>query len=395
MKQSIRNISPSDPLKVAIAIEMHYPFPWHRDLCQGIMRYGEEHGWTCVIDPYLLSLQQSEESDYNGVIGRLNQEVYQALEGNDLPAVNVMGSNFIEYLEHVPSLKLDMGDMMRKAVEHLIVSGYKRLGFVGVSRLQGNDKKHDFLTELLSAHGFPPVASLSVPDDFENKRETTLEVGTKLTQWLGELEKPVGLLVQDPVVSTLLIPLCKQMGLRVPKDVGIVGLFADEAMSLASSPTLSYVHNDCFEHGYEAAALLDELMAGKDVRPKHRLFTPDRVVVRESSDVFLCDDPLVSEAVRFIATRVRSNTSVDEVAGHLDVSRRKLERRFSDALGRTIQTEIKRLRIDHIKRLLLETEKPLSDIAMEFGFSSTSYFAKYFKGELGVTPSVYRKRHGE
>lgn len=392
MKQDAVGSKLSKPLKVAIAIEMHFPYPWHLDMSQGMMQYGEEHGWTCVIDPYLLSLSDSKASDFDGVIGRINKDIGQALEGHDLPAVNVMGSTFVKYLEHVPSLKQDIAEAMRIMAEHLVVSGYRRLGYIGIKRLTGHEQKLAFLTQLLSAHELPPAEGILLTDDFDNERKTTLEVRAQLKGWLTAVEKPIGLLVQDSTIPSLLIPLCKELGLRVPEDVGIVGMNTAEAISLASSPTLSYVSSDYFKHGYQAAAMLDKLMAGQQVNPKHRLFKPDRVVVRESSDVFLCDDPVVSDAVRFLAGHVRQNPSVEEVAGHLSVSRRTLERRFSEALGRTIQTEMKRLRIDSIKRLLLETEKPLSDIAMDFGFSSTSYFAKYFKGELGLTPSAYRKQ---
>ena len=383
------------PLKVAIAIEMHYNLPWHLDMCQGIMRYGEEHGWSCIIDPYLLSLQAGKASEFDGVIGRLNKEIYRALEGLDLPAVNVMGSNFVEYLEHVQSLRMDMAGMMRIAVEHLIACGYRRFGYLGQSRLPSNEKKLDFLAEMLSAHGFEPLSSIMLPDDFEIKRESTLEVVAQLTRWLERLETPVGLLVQEPTVPSLLMPLCKQMGLQVPKDVGVVGLSSNDATSSACSPTLSYVRSDWLEHGYQAAALLEKLMAGEKMHPKHQLFAPAQVVVRESSDVFLCDDPLVSDAVRFIAAHVRQNPSIAEVADHLCVSRRTLERRFPETLGRTIQAEIKRLRIEHIRRLLQETERSMSDIARDFGFSSASYFTKYWKTELGMTPSEYRKRYGD
>lgn len=392
MKQDAASSKGSKQLKVAVAIEMHFPYPWHLDMCQGIMQYGEDHDWTCVIDPYLLSLSDSTAPDFDGVIGRINHDIAQALEGHDLPAVNVLGSNFVTYQEHVPSLKLDIADGMRKMVEHLAVSGYRRIGYIGVERLSGHEKKLAVLAEMLSAHNLPPAEGLLLTDDFENKRETTLEVRAQLKRWLIGLDKPVGLLVQDSTIPSLLIPLCKEMGLRVPEDVGVVGFNTDEVISLALSPTLSYITSDYFQHGYQAAAILDKLMAGQEIHPKHRLFAPGRVVVRESSDVFISDDPLVSDAVRFIAGHVRQNPAIEEVAGHLGVSRRKLERHFSESLGRTIQTEIKRLRIEYIKRLLLETERSLSDIAMDFGFSSTSYFAKYFKGELGMTPSAYRKQ---
>ncbi|MFK7788936.1 MAG: hypothetical protein AB8C95_05495, partial [Phycisphaeraceae bacterium] len=79
------NQSPeSKPIKVAIAIEMHYPYPWHLDMCQGIMQYCEEHDWTCVIDPYLLSLSADKATDFSGVIGRINNDIGQALDGHNV-----------------------------------------------------------------------------------------------------------------------------------------------------------------------------------------------------------------------------------------------------------------------------------------------------------------------
>lgn len=393
MKTDANDTSQSKPFKVAITIEMHYPFPWHTEMSQGIMQYGEEQGWTCTIDPYLLSLSEDNVPDFDGVIGRINKEIGQALEYHDLPAVNVMGSNFVSYSDHIPSLKFDLADGMRKIVDHLIISGYRRFGYIGVERLAGHEKKLAFLAEILTAHALPPAEGLLLADDFDIKRETTLQVRSQLHLWLSTLKKPIGLLVQDATIPALLIPLCKEIGLRVPEDIGIVGMNTDESMSLTSSPTLSYISNDYFQHGYQAAALLGELMAGKKVHPKHRLFKPDRVVVRESSDVFLCSDPLVSDAVRFIAGHLRQNPGVEEVAEHLGVSRRKLERHFSESLGTTVQHEIKRLRIDLIKNVILETERSLSNIAIDFGFSSTSYFAKYVKDEIGMTPSAYRKQY--
>lgn len=44
-------------------------------------------------------------------------------------------------------------------------------------------------------------------------------------------------------------------------------------------------------------------------------------------------------------------------------------------------------------RLLNDPSKPLSDIAFEMNFSSNSFFTRYTKKHLGVTPSEFRKRH--
>ena len=136
-------------------------------------------------------------------------------------------------------------------------------------------------------------------------------------------------------------------------------------------------------------------MEAKPADPLHRLIAPKRLVVRESTDAFLCEDPMVSAAVRFISHNIRRTLSVQAVAGHLGVSRHTLKRRFDLVLQRPIHSEIKRLRIDYIKRLLLETDLLMTDIPLSCGFGSTSSFAKYFRSETGVSPGEYRRPRSE
>ena len=42
---------------------------------------------------------------------------------------------------------------------------------------------------------------------------------------------------------------------------------------------------------------------------------------------------------------------------------------------------------------LMETELSIMEIAMMFGYENCSKFAAAFRGELGTSPSDYRKRH--
>lgn len=385
----------SDPAerKVAIAIETFFPFPWHLEVTQGIMTYGEQHGWNCTIDPYLILQQRNKGPVFDGVIGRLSSQLISIVENTQLPAVNVMGSNFTENLPHLPSLTVDMAEMMRMAVEHLLACGYTQFGYVGLARLTSEKKKVQRLADILRQAGVSTLEHILLPDDFENDQRTTLAVGEKLSRWLVTLNKPVALVVLTPTLMPLIVPLCKELGLRVPQDVGIIGLVCDEATSLTSSPALSYVNSDFFSHGYQAAEMLDKLMAGETVHPVHRLFSPERVMVRESTDVTICDDALVSDVLQFLSNHIRRSPTIEEVADHFSVSRRTLERRFSESLGRTINAEIKRLKVEHIKSLLLETKLTVSEIAVDLGFSSSSYLTKYFKNESGLKPSDYRKKY--
>ena len=45
-----------------------------------------------------------------------------------------------------------------------------------------------------------------------------------------------------------------------------------------------------------------------------------------------------------------------------------------------------------VKRVLIETDRPLAAIAQDCGFSSASHFTRYFSKEAGMTPSAYRQQ---
>lgn len=70
------------------------------------------------------------------------------------------------------------------------------------------------------------------------------------------------------------------------------------------------------------------------------------------SEVFICEDPIVLEALRFIKDGVRRCLRVEDVAEHVNVSRSTLIRRFSQALGRSVSSEIRRQQVEEISRLL-------------------------------------------
>jgi LacI family transcriptional regulator len=73
------------------------------------------------------------------------------------------------------------------------------------------------------------------------------------------------------------------------------------------------------------------------------------------------------------------------------LSRRVLETRFKERIGRTPHEEIMRIRIDRVKTLLVETDLPLSKIAQRTGFNYIEYLNEAFKKRVGTTPGKYRK----
>ncbi|MMZ62089.1 Arabinose operon regulatory protein [compost metagenome] len=68
-----------------------------------------------------------------------------------------------------------------------------------------------------------------------------------------------------------------------------------------------------------------------------------------------------------------------------------ISRIYKQQMMITIVDALQRTRIEKACQLLLETDWPVADIAMQTGFASTSYFHRMFKRALGVTPTDYRR----
>ena len=79
-----------------------------------------------------------------------------------------------------------------------------------------------------------------------------------------------------------------------------------------------------------------------------------------------------------------------EVA-HLSVS--ALERRFKRYLTKTPKQFINEIRLENARRLLVETNIPISQVGEETGFSEHSYFSKQFRLFFGELPSEFRSNY--
>ena len=97
-------------------------------------------------------------------------------------------------------------------------------------------------------------------------------------------------------------------------------------------------------------------------------------------------------AVRFIRDHCREAIAVSDVVAESHISRRSLEIRFQQILGRSIRRQIQQARLAWSRRLLVETNLSAEKIARACGFSSLSYMSSVFHRELGATLTDYRRQ---
>ena len=154
---------------------------------------------------------------------------------------------------------------------------------------------------------------------------------------------------------------------------------------------MSSIDVDSERTGYQAAALLDRMMRGK--RPPKRLAEtpPVRIVARRSTDVLATDDQDVVRAVQYIRENACLSIQVPDILRHVSMSRAALEPRFRNVLGRTLHQEVQRVRIDKAKSMLLETNLPIKQIAVQSGFKNVQYMTRVFKAAVGESPAAYRR----
>ena len=379
--------------RVAIAIDLEEVVPWHHDCCEGILHYGRAHGWSCSITPFLLGPAGEEAVGlYDGVVGRIGSDVAEAALAQGVPVVNHWMNSPVEGL---PSVGIDYLQGAEAAGAHLLACGYRSLGYLGGQDDVMVGQQTEGLERAAAGAGLarPEVRLFELGEDLTRSREVFSRFLGELDRWVRGLKTPIGLFVGKSTLSLYLVQGCLARGLSVPGDVGIV-VSHDDMRTVALSPSLTVVETRWLEVGRQAAAMLDELMAGQALHPRHRLVSADRLIERDSTDVFICEDALVKDAMRYIAQHCREELTIDAVAEALGVSARTLQRRFKEALGRSVRDEINRQRIARLKLMVQETGLSFIEIAKLFGLSSSGQFSRYFSKAVGMTPSAYRKRYG-
>jgi AraC-like DNA-binding protein len=101
-------------------------------------------------------------------------------------------------------------------------------------------------------------------------------------------------------------------------------------------------------------------------------------------------DSIVSSARNYIWTQGRSELSAGEIARHLGVNRRTLERRMRTGLGRSVLEEITRCRFNRAERLLRETDLPIKAVVYLAGFGTSEKMRQTFLKCAGENPRSYR-----
>ncbi|MCH8512722.1 MAG: helix-turn-helix domain-containing protein [Kiritimatiellae bacterium] len=182
----------------------------------------------------------------------------------------------------------------------------------------------------------------------------------------------------------------EERGLRIPEACAVLGTDNSPLICQFYRPRLSSIDLNGFALGQRVGELLTELTEQPSPTPLRIELPPLGVVSRRSTDITALEDPRLARALSWIREHKGRDMNVDQVAAHAGISRRLLELRFKERLGRSPYQEIVRLRVAHARELLLRTAQPIGRIAEEVGFDEVRSFNAAFQRETGMTPRNWR-----
>jgi AraC-like DNA-binding protein len=85
---------------------------------------------------------------------------------------------------------------------------------------------------------------------------------------------------------------------------------------------------------------------------------------------------------------------VSDFHDQLNMSHSNLHRKLKQLVGLSANEFIHYVRLEKAKKMLCQTDEPVSNIAFDTGYKDPGHFSRVFKKEFGLSPSEYRKKAG-
>jgi len=99
----------------------------------------------------------------------------------------------------------------------------------------------------------------------------------------------------------------------------------------------------------------------------------------------------IRKAISFINDNYADRIALQDVAKHTCLSPNYLSQLFKQETGKSFLEYLTHCRVEAAKKLLVQSNLTISEIAFKLGYDMPSYFSEVFKKSEGLTPSQYRK----
>ena len=371
-----------------------------QDKLNGVFEYlSAGHRWQLVIyrtrhEFTAETVQHELERGANGFIVGIPgaDDALRVLAETDIPTVvmNVSGGNISERKKNIAFVKSDSASVGREAAQALLRQGvYKSYAYTGYRTDDDWSRERGIsFRDTLDAAGF--VGRMFDFTHFQDK----VEDKETLIKWLKDLPKPCGILAACDDRAFEIVDLCHEIGIKIPAEIGILGVNNDPLLCENSAPKLSSVQPDFIGEGRLAAELLKIMMSGGKIPPDKcfRLVGIRTIIHRESTVPQSEAGKFVQKVLAYISKEATKGIGVEDVARRFKVSRSLLELRFRELQGESVYEAMLRIRLEEVKRRLRHTDESISEITLACGWDNPAPPKILFKRRFGISMRDYRNQ---
>ncbi len=309
----------------------------------------------------------------------------------------------LQDMHEIPYISTNSREVAQLAFDYLSEKQFEHFGFFGMTDVRWTYERLSQFSDIVAKAGKTLHTfegdSIHVTNDLLSFAKLWTDTTMKRSQqelinWLKGLPKPAAILASCDIQGCHLSYTTQECGLSVPDDIAILGIDNNEAMCNICIPYLSSIDLNLNKAGYEAAALLEQIITGKETMSGQRInIHPKQVKERISTDIFAIDDPDVVKALKYVRAHNSEPMQVDDVAKHVNISKRSLQMKFHQTLNTSIHNKIIHAHFLVARNLLLETDLSIDAIALRSGFHYSSNMRRTFLDITGMLPHKYRQQH--
>lgn len=212
-----------------------------------------------------------------------------------------------------------------------------------------------------------------------------------LSDWLVALPKPAAVFVAFDAHAATVLETCRELNLKVPGDIAVLGVDNDALICEHTRPKLSSIRPDHEGQGFAAARTLDRLLSGYDSESLTVVCPPLGVIERDTTENVPPAVLLVRAINTYLDQHALEPVSVAEIIRNVHVSARLANLRYAQAMGHSIREELIRRRLKEVQHLLLKTDYPIKRIAARCGFKSPVVLTHLFHKRTGMSLRDWRE----
>ncbi len=366
------------------------PATWeyYRGIARGVAEYAHTKPWVVRLQQWIDAgvTRVADQWQPHGVIIDPDQGLSEWACKRRRPAVAISAA----HATPLPSVGPDEPAIGRMAAQHFIDRGFRHFAAVGFPDKPFSNQRLDAFRLAIQGN----AASFQIfGENDPNFMSLTLGRQMRLRRkWLTQLTRPVALFCTSDPLAMEVIEECRGEGLRVPEEVAVLGVDDDPMQCNLSWPPLSSIALPLREIGWTAASTLDRFMTNRTShRDHHQYLKPLGVVARQSTNIYAVDDLDIRNALHYIRENLSSPLTTAEIVDAITSQRRTLERKFKTILGRTINEEIRRVRVERALALMTSTNLPMHEVAARCGFGNQSWMTSVVHQATGRTPREHRR----